>query len=168
MAIATVPALATSRTRRISSVAYATEDNASEEKTGRARIFGSKVCSSRSLATARPTRTRFSTPLPEPGGGTSGGRHAGFYVDSSATQRYPTPGSVRISAGADASSPASSAAPGYTCGDTWSPSIIPAPRPYLQQLLCMSSASRGWSRAPRAASITLGRRQMRDLPRRRG
>ena len=49
MANATVPALATRSTRRISSVAYATEESASDEKTGSARIFGSSVCSRRSL-----------------------------------------------------------------------------------------------------------------------
>ncbi len=49
MANATVPALATRSTRRISSVAYATEERASDEKTGSARIFGSSVCSRRSL-----------------------------------------------------------------------------------------------------------------------
>ena len=63
------------------------------------------MCSSRSLATARPTRTRFSTPLPEPEVGRAVVDTRGFYVDGSATQRYPTPGSVRINAGADASSP---------------------------------------------------------------
>ena len=87
MASATVPALATRRTRRISSVAYATEDSASDENTGSARILGSSVCSSRSLATARPTRTRFSTPLPEPEVGRAVVDTRGFYVDGSATQR---------------------------------------------------------------------------------
>ncbi len=50
MANATVPTLATRSTRRISSVAYATDDKASDEKTGSARTFGSSVCSRRSLA----------------------------------------------------------------------------------------------------------------------
>src|SRR5262245_16983043 len=54
-------ALAVSRTIRISSVAYATEDSASDENTGSARIFGRRVCSSRALSTARPTRMRFAT-----------------------------------------------------------------------------------------------------------
>jgi len=57
--------LAPSRTVRISSVAYATEDSASEEKTGSARILGSSVCSRCPLATARPTRTRLTIPPPE-------------------------------------------------------------------------------------------------------
>ncbi len=50
--------LTATRTVRVCSVAYATEERASEEKTGRARIFGSSVCSSRRLAIRRPTRTR--------------------------------------------------------------------------------------------------------------
>ena len=48
----------------ISSVAYATEDIGSELKTGRARIFGSSVCSRWLLAFARPTKARFRTELP--------------------------------------------------------------------------------------------------------
>src|SRR5512134_2289931 len=54
-------ALALNRTRRISSVAYAFDDRASEEKTGRAIVFGRSVCSRRWLAFARPTRMRFAT-----------------------------------------------------------------------------------------------------------
>ena len=58
-----------SSTWRISSVAYATEESASDENTGSARIFGSRVCSSPELATERPTRMRLMTPLEEPAGG---------------------------------------------------------------------------------------------------
>src|SRR5262245_8918606 len=45
---------------KISPVAYATDDRASEAKTGKARIFGSRVCSSWWLVNARPTSSRLS------------------------------------------------------------------------------------------------------------
>src|SRR6185503_10829138 len=46
---------------KISPVAYATEDSASEANTGSARTFGSSVCSSCALENARPTRMRLRT-----------------------------------------------------------------------------------------------------------
>src|SRR3954465_6237516 len=49
------------RTRRISSVAYDTEDMASLAKTGRAIFLGSNVPSRRSLRMGRPTKPRLST-----------------------------------------------------------------------------------------------------------
>ena len=55
--------LAMSSTRRISSVAYATEERASDENTGSARTFGRRVCSRPSLGTARPRNSRFTTSL---------------------------------------------------------------------------------------------------------
>jgi hypothetical protein len=50
-------------TSRISSVAYATDDNASEANTGRAIFFGSVASPSISLRTGVPTRTRFNSPI---------------------------------------------------------------------------------------------------------
>ncbi|GAA4025205.1 hypothetical protein GCM10022247_57220 [Allokutzneria multivorans] len=44
---------------KISSGAYATEDKASEAKTGNAIRFGRSVCASRSLRNGRPSRRRF-------------------------------------------------------------------------------------------------------------
>jgi hypothetical protein len=49
------------RTARISSVAYATEESASEENTGSARILGRSVCSRSRLGIGRPTSRRFRT-----------------------------------------------------------------------------------------------------------
>ena len=48
------------RIRRISSVAYATEDMLSEEKTASAVGLPSRSCSSRAVASGRPKRSRFS------------------------------------------------------------------------------------------------------------
>ncbi len=101
--------LAVSRTRRISSLAYATEDNASDENTGSARILGSSVCSSlpaghgathqdplRDTA-VRGGRLRPSRPMLPRG------------LTSARCPRppsgSPTPGSVTIISGACASSP---------------------------------------------------------------
>jgi hypothetical protein len=49
----------------ISSVAYATEERASEENTGRASVLGRSVCSSFADETWRPTSTRLMT-VPTP------------------------------------------------------------------------------------------------------
>src|SRR6476646_12188195 len=49
------------RVRKISSGAYATDDNASLAKMGRASFLGSSVSPSRSLRIARPTSTRLRT-----------------------------------------------------------------------------------------------------------
>src|SRR4029450_1457989 len=46
---------------KISPVAYATDESASDANTGRARVFGSSVCSSCALENARPTRRRLRT-----------------------------------------------------------------------------------------------------------
>src|SRR5438132_6243469 len=54
---------ASRRTSMISSVAYATDDNASEAKTGRARIFGRSWWWASSLANGRPRISRFSAPM---------------------------------------------------------------------------------------------------------
>src|SRR5436189_4840140 len=59
------PALAASRTTRICSVAYATEDRASDDRIGRASTFGRCVCPSRWVGWARPTRNRFRS-VPNP------------------------------------------------------------------------------------------------------
>ena len=58
------PAPATTSTSIISWVAYAFEESASEEKTGRARNFGSSWCSAFSEAIARPRSSRFRGPPP--------------------------------------------------------------------------------------------------------
>src|SRR5438105_4761794 len=64
-----VPAPATRSTSMICSVAYATEESASEEKIGKARIFGRRVCSIRQLGWLRPRSTRLITdPAEELGG----------------------------------------------------------------------------------------------------
>ena len=47
------------RTSTICSVAYATEEIGSEQKTGSAILFGSNVSPRRLLANARPSITRF-------------------------------------------------------------------------------------------------------------
>src|SRR3989304_5553279 len=54
--------LAASKTTSISSVAYATEERASEAKTGSARTFGSSGCPNRRLEGRRPTSRRFRIP----------------------------------------------------------------------------------------------------------
>ena len=46
---------------KISPVAYATDDSASDANTGSARTFGSSVCSRCALENARPTRMRLRT-----------------------------------------------------------------------------------------------------------
>ena len=48
------------RTRRISSVAYATEDMLSEEKTAMAVGLPNRSCASRAVANGRPKRSRLS------------------------------------------------------------------------------------------------------------
>ena len=50
--------IAGSKTRRISSVAYATDDMLSELKTASAVGFPSRSCSSLDVARGRPSRTR--------------------------------------------------------------------------------------------------------------
>jgi hypothetical protein len=108
-----VARLADSRTTMISPVAYATEDRASEANTGSASTFGRSVYSNRLLVNALPTTTRLRMLPPRTGVCTSaigigcypGGAWSGGGADGSAIQRYPTPGSVRISLGAVASSP---------------------------------------------------------------
>src|SRR3954468_14357836 len=57
--------LAPRSTNRICSVAYATDDNASEEKIGSARILGRREWSTRELGLLRPTRSRL-TMVPNP------------------------------------------------------------------------------------------------------
>ena len=47
------------RTWRISSVAYAVDEMASDAKTARATTFGSRVCASSADASGRPTTSRF-------------------------------------------------------------------------------------------------------------
>jgi hypothetical protein len=59
---------------RISSGAYATDDNASEANTGNAMRLGSSVCCSRSDRNGRPTSSRFSI---EVGLGTTSERTGG-------------------------------------------------------------------------------------------
>ncbi len=49
------------RMTRLASTEYATDDRASDAKIGRARIFGSRVCSMRPLAMDRPTKMRLTT-----------------------------------------------------------------------------------------------------------
>src|SRR5919197_231481 len=66
-------ALAASKTTRICSVAYATDDSASDEKMGRARTLGRSVCSIRHVGWLRPTSTRF-TSEPRAGRGPTGRR----------------------------------------------------------------------------------------------
>jgi hypothetical protein len=62
----------------ISSVAYATEDSGSEEKTGSARTLGRRVCSIFEEETCRPSRTLFSTvPTDATSGDSSHGPAAG-------------------------------------------------------------------------------------------
>src|SRR3954467_8800764 len=92
---------------RISPVAYETDDNASDAKTGSASTFGSSVGSSWWLENARPSKTRLATEPVEtlvwvlilsrcygPPATDRASCH-----DASATHRYPTPGSVTITAG---------------------------------------------------------------------
>ena len=50
---------ARTKTRRISSVAYATDDRASEEKTARATGFERRSCGAWAVAFGSPTRKRF-------------------------------------------------------------------------------------------------------------
>ncbi len=52
---------ATDNTRKISSGAYATDDSASEAKTGRAIRLGNSVCDSLSLRNGRPRTSRRAT-----------------------------------------------------------------------------------------------------------
>src|SRR3954465_14203380 len=96
---------------RISPVAYETDDNASDAKTGSASTFGSSVCSSWWLEKARPSKTRLAPEPVEPlvwvrllsrcyGPPATAGLRC---HDRAAAQRWPAPGSVTISAGADAS-----------------------------------------------------------------
>src|SRR3954447_1378306 len=49
-------------TKRISSVAYAVDDNASDENTASAMVFGSRCSSIWVVASGRPTNNRFNTP----------------------------------------------------------------------------------------------------------
>src|SRR5689334_15538570 len=58
IAYAAAPAIES--VRRISSGAYATDDSASEAKTGKAMRLGRSVCCSRSDRNGRPTSSRFS------------------------------------------------------------------------------------------------------------
>src|SRR3954469_10409330 len=58
--------VATVSARRISPVAYETDDSASDAKTGSASTFGRSVCSRLWLENARPSSTRLAT---EPGEG---------------------------------------------------------------------------------------------------
>src|SRR5436190_24222752 len=51
----------TATTKRISSVAYAVDDSASDENTARAIVFASRWCSIWVVASGRPTKTRFNT-----------------------------------------------------------------------------------------------------------
>src|SRR6476620_6893128 len=51
----------TATTNRISSVAYAVDESASEENTASAMVFGSRCSSILVLARGRPTRSRFTT-----------------------------------------------------------------------------------------------------------
>src|SRR3954465_1559897 len=51
---------ATAITKRISSVAYAVDEIASEEKTASATTFEMRWCSCSELASGRPTNSRFS------------------------------------------------------------------------------------------------------------
>src|SRR4051794_6385994 len=60
---ASAPTPAAVRTSIISSVAYAFEDKASEENTGSASDFGRSWCSCLFVASARPTKIRFSRPV---------------------------------------------------------------------------------------------------------
>src|SRR5215207_2202856 len=48
----------TATTKRISSVAYAVDEMASDENTARAMVFGMRWCSISVVASGRPTRTR--------------------------------------------------------------------------------------------------------------
>src|SRR5215510_12047132 len=54
------PPIAT--TNRISSVAYAVDDSASDENTASAIVFGRRCSSIWVVASGRPTKIRFSTP----------------------------------------------------------------------------------------------------------
>src|SRR3954468_361318 len=65
--------IAGSSTRRISSVAYATDDMLSELKTASAVGLPSRSCSSRDVASGRPRRTRL-TAEPSPRSGCSAPR----------------------------------------------------------------------------------------------
>jgi hypothetical protein len=67
------------RTWRISSVAYAVDEIASDAKTARAMIFGSSVWCSSADASGRPTTSRLRTDATEPGNqpGDKGGVRAG-------------------------------------------------------------------------------------------
>src|SRR3954447_26621152 len=49
----------TAVTNRISSVAYAVDDSASDANTGRAMLFGSRWCSCSLVGIGRPTKMRF-------------------------------------------------------------------------------------------------------------
>src|ERR1700675_2994222 len=51
----------TAVTNRISSVAYAVEEMASDEKTASAIVLGIRWCSCSAVASGRPTRTRLTT-----------------------------------------------------------------------------------------------------------
>ena len=50
----------TTVTKRISSVAYAVDEMASEENTANAMTFGIRWCSCSDVASGRPTKIRFS------------------------------------------------------------------------------------------------------------
>src|SRR3954465_922007 len=79
---------ATAMTKRISSVAYAVDEMASEEKTASATIFEIRWCSCSELASGRPTNSRFSVSntmghdsggrwcVMRPRGGAGSGQHA--------------------------------------------------------------------------------------------
>src|SRR5262245_4184582 len=56
----------TATTNRISSVAYAVDDNASDENTARAMVFGSRCSSIWVVASGRPTTSRFKTSSTRP------------------------------------------------------------------------------------------------------
>jgi hypothetical protein len=66
-----VAVAATASTSRISSVAYAVEESASEEKTARAVFFVRRSCDASSVLSALPTNSRFTAvamvyfPLPQ-------------------------------------------------------------------------------------------------------
>src|SRR5712692_781659 len=75
----------TATTKRISSVAYAVDEIASDEKTASAIVFGIRWCSISVVASGRPTRTRLTnatwavpllTPRPELSGTQHAIRHA--------------------------------------------------------------------------------------------
>jgi hypothetical protein len=53
----------TATTNRISSVAYAVDDSASDENTARAIVLGRRCSSICMVANGRPTTMRFSTPV---------------------------------------------------------------------------------------------------------